>query len=103
MNFDYVTLFQGIFLIISAVVCSCLVPLAIKALGREKFNTIVSVAKVLTKAVEQTMGSGTGMAKKNEVLQRLQKMFPKVPYKDLESIMESAVYELNNIAKEITK
>ena len=103
MEIDYVRLFQGIFMILGTLSYSLIIPFILKGIDRENLNKIKDVADILVKSTEQLMFKSKGMEKKDFVLKRLQEAFPHTKYSNLEKIVESAVFEMNNVIGKINE
>lgn len=75
----------------------------ISKVGNEKFKSILGYAKILIASVEQTMGPGTGVAKKAMVEAALSKKCGgKITAEEIDHIIEAMVYEIKQAAAIVT-
>lgn len=101
MELDYVRIFQGVMIILCSIAYSLIIPMFAKFVGVENFNKLRRTAEILVRSTEQIMGESTGKDKKEFVLEKLQHTFPKMKREELEEMLETAVFEMNNLKNKI--
>jgi len=70
-------------------------------IGEEKLKLYLSYAKTVVTSVEQTIGGGHGVDKKQEAVQALKNITKgKLSDEQIDRLIEAAVYEMNVLLKE---
>jgi len=97
---DVTNIVQGVVLILVAVVTGFLIPYIKKKTNLEDYNGIMFWVKLAVQAAEQIYNKdGQGEIKKEYVLHYLESKGLHIDENSLDSMIESAVYEINNAAK----
>ncbi len=99
MMFDITPIVEAIIGFVAVVITSIVIPYIRKKTTTEQQKEILSWVKVAVTAAEQIyVGSGRGLEKKLYVVEWLAARNITVDTNQIDALIESAVYELNNTA-----
>lgn len=99
MMFDITPIVEAIIGFVAVVITSIVIPYIRKKTTTEQQKEILSWVKVAVTAAEQIyVGSGRGLEKKLYVVEWLADRNITVDTNQIDALIESAVYELNNTA-----
>ena len=96
MNFDLTEIFEGIIMLLSAVITTFLIPVLRQKLGDEKREKLLFWIKTAVAAAEQLYGSKTGQQKKDYVVAFLLSKGIVVDVDEVTALIESEVYKLTD-------
>jgi hypothetical protein len=102
MNFDLTEIFEGIIMLLSAIVTTFIIPVLRQKLGDEKREKLLFWIKTAVSAAEQLYGSKTGQQKKDYVVAFLLSKGIVVDIDEVTALIESEVYKLTK-AKDKTE
>ena len=94
MNFDLTEIFEGIIMLLSAIVTTFIIPVLRQKLGDEKREKLLFWIKTAVSAAEQLYGSKTGQQKKDYVVAFLLSKGIVVDIDEVTALIESEVYKL---------
>jgi hypothetical protein len=102
MNFDLTDIFEGVVMLLSAIVTTFIIPVLRQKLGDEKREKLLFWIKTAVSAAEQLYGSKTGQQKKDYVVAFLLSKGIVVDIDEVTALIESEVYKLTK-AKDKTE
>lgn len=102
MNFDLTEIFEGVVMLLSAIVTTFIIPVLRQKLGDEKREKLLFWIKTAVSAAEQLYGSKTGQQKKDYVVAFLLSKGIVVDIDEVTALIESEVYKLTK-AKDKTE
>ena len=89
--------------IVSALVAAYLIPLLKNKLSQDKYNELLNMIEIAVYAAEQTIGSGNGNIKKQEVIvfvsNWMREKGIQITDDQLSQLIESAVFSMNKEIK----
>lgn len=94
MNFDLTEIFEGIIMLISAIVTTFLIPMLKQKLSNDKREKLIFWIRTAVRAAEQIYGSKTGQQKKEYVVAFLLSKGIVVDIDEVTALIESEVYKL---------
>ena len=94
MNFDLTEIFEGVVMLLSAIVTTFIIPVLRQKLGDEKREKLLFWIKTAVSAAEQLYGSKTGQQKKDYVVAFLLSKGIVVDIDEVTALIESEVYKL---------
>ena len=99
MMFDITPIIEAILALVAVVITSIIIPYIKKKTSVEQQKEIVSWVKIAVMAAEQIyVGTGRGPEKKLYVIEWLADRNITVDTNEIDALIESAVFELNNSA-----
>ncbi len=101
MNFDLTEIFEGIIMLLSAIVTTFIIPVLRQKLGDEKREKLLFWIKTAVAAAEQLYGSKTGQQKKDYVVAFLLSKGIVVDIDEVTALIESEVYKLTKAKDKI--
>lgn len=97
MTFDITSIVEAIIGLVAVIITGIIIPYIKKKTTTEQQKQIVAWVKIAVTAAEQIyVGVGRGPEKKQYVLAWLQERSITVDWNEIDALIESAVYELNN-------
>lgn len=97
--FDITPIVEAILALVAVVITSIVIPYIKKRTTTEQQNEIVAWVKIAVAAAEQIyVGTGRGPEKKMYVVEWLADRNISIDTNEIDALIESAVYELNNSA-----
>ena len=99
MNFDLTDIFEGVVMLLSAIVTTFIIPVLRQKLGDEKREKLLFWIKTAVSAAEQLYGSKTGQQKKDYVVAFLLSKGIVVDIDEVTALIESSVYKLTKAQK----
>ena len=96
MNFDFTDIFEGIIMLLSAVITTFLIPMLKQKLSNDKRDKLIFWVKTAVKAAEQIYGSKTGQQKKDYVVAFLLSKGIVIDIDEVTALIESEVYKLTD-------
>ena len=101
MNFDFTDIFEGIIMLLSAVITTFLIPMLKQKLSNDKRDKLIFWVKTAVKAAEQIYGSKTGQQKKDYVVAFLLSKGIVIDIDEVTALIESEVYKLTDTKQTI--
>lgn len=101
MNFDFTDIFEGIIMLLSAVITTFLIPMLKQKLSNDKRDKLIFWVKTAVKAAEQIYGSKTGQQKKDYVVAFLLSKGIVIDIDEVTALIESEVYKLTDAKQPI--
>ncbi len=96
MNFDFTDIFEGIIMLLSAVITTFLIPMLKQKLSDDKRDKLIFWVRTAVKAAEQIYGSKTGQQKKDYVVAFLLSKGIVIDIDEVTALIESEVYKLTD-------
>ena len=96
MNFDLTDIFEGVIMLISALVTTFIIPYLRQRLSDDKRDKLLFWIKTAVTAAEQIYGSKTGQQKKDYVVAFLLSKGIVVDIDEVTALIESEVYKLTD-------
>ena len=96
MNFDFTDIFEGIIMLLSAVITTFLIPMLKQKLSDDKRDKLIFWVRTAVKAAEQIYGSKTGRQKKDYVVAFLLSKGIVIDIDEVTALIESEVYKLTD-------
>ena len=96
MNFDFTDIFEGIIMLLSAVITTFLIPMLRQKLSDDKRDKLIFWVRTAVKAAEQIYGSKTGQQKKDYVVAFLLSKGIVIDIDEVTALIESEVYKLTD-------
>lgn len=94
MNYDFTEIFEGIIMVLSAVITTFLIPMLKQKLSDDKREKLLFWIKTAVAAAEQIYGSKTGQQKKDYVVAFLLSKGIVIDIDEVTALIESEVYNL---------
>ena len=101
MNFDFTDIFEGIIMLLSAVITTFLIPMLKQKLSNDKRDKLIFWVRTAVKAAEQIYGSKTGQQKKDSVVAFLLSKGIVIDIDEVTALIESEVYKLTDTKQTI--
>ena len=101
MNFDFTDIFEGIIMLLSAVITTFLIPMLKQKLSNDKRDKLIFWVRTAVKAAEQIYGSKTGQQKKDYVVAFLLSKGIVIDIDEVTALIESEVYKLTDTKQTI--
>lgn len=101
MNFDFTDIFEGIIMLLSALITTFLIPMLRQKLSDDKKDKLIFWVKTAVKAAEQIYGSKTGQQKKDYVVAFLLSKGIVIDIDEVTALIESEVYKLTDTRQSI--
>lgn len=101
MNFDFTDIFEGIIMLLSALITTFLIPMLRQKLNDDKKDKLIFWVKTAVKAAEQIYGSKTGQQKKDYVVAFLLSKGIVIDIDEVTALIESEVYKLTDTRQSI--
>ncbi len=101
MNFDFTDIFEGIIMLLSALITTFLIPMLRQKLSDDKKEKLIFWVKTAVKAAEQIYGSKTGQQKKDYVVAFLLSKGIVIDIDEVTALIESEVYKLTDTRQSI--
>ena len=96
MNIDFTDIFEGIIMLLSAVITTFLIPMLRQKLSDDKRDKLIFWVRTAVKAAEQIYGSKTGQHKKDYVVAFLLSKGIVIDIDEVTALIESEVYKLTD-------
>ena len=96
MNIDFTDIFEGIIMLLSAVITTFLIPMLRQKLSDDKRDKLIFWVRTAVKAAEQIYGSKTGQQKKDYVVAFLLSKGIVIDIDEVTALIESEVYKLTD-------
>lgn len=96
MNIDFTDIFEGIIMLLSAVITTFLIPMLKQKLSDDKRDKLIFWVRTAVKAAEQIYGSKTGQQKKDYVVAFLLSKGIVIDIDEVTALIESEVYKLTD-------
>ena len=96
MNIDFTDIFEGIIMLLSALITTFLIPMLRQKLSDDKRDKLIFWVRTAVKAAEQIYGSKTGQQKKDYVVAFLLSKGIVIDIDEVTALIESEVYKLTD-------